>query len=155
MNKNILKTAGKDAYEVEYGYVNSIKINGIDEWFKVKIITEPRMFDSYCSDSSKLYFVENITEQAKLNTLEEINRIFLQGKPKHYHMHLKDAIAKDYEKLELRLEPNFKSKRLYSVKNKMYFKWFEPQADKLFQNYINNVKQDWGVTGIELGSKNY
>ena len=137
MNKNVLKTIGKDTYEVEFGYINTIKINGIDEWFKVKVITEPRMFDSYGSDSSKLYFVD------------------IQGKPKDYHGHLKETIAKDYEKLELKLESNFNSKRIHFVTNKMYFKWFASQEEQMFQNYMNGVKQDWGVSQIQIDNKIY
>lgn len=154
MNKKVLKTIGKDSYEVHIAYVNTLPINGIDEWFKVKVLTELRMFDSYGSDSSKLYFIDYITDEKKLETLKEINRILLQGKPKDYHSDY-NAVAKDYSKLILRVEPNLKSKKLHFVINKQYFKWVKPQTDMMFANYMSGVKQDWGVNTIKIGKDTY
>jgi len=143
LNKIILKTSGKNSQEYQYAFINSKDFNGVDEWHKVEINTELRMFDSDGSDSSKFIFVDNngIKLDTNADLLEKINKLF----------RFKSPLNKD-KNLSLFTEPNTKSKKLFLIRNKDYFKLTQPLQQQMFQGWFDGVKQDWnkqfGITDI-------
>lgn len=143
LNKIILKTSGKNSQEYQYAFINSKEFNDIDEWHKVEVNTELRMFDSYGSDSSKFIFVDSngVKIDANADLLEKINKLF----------RFKSPLNKD-KNLSLFTEPTTKSKKLSLIRNKDYFKLTKPLEQQMFQGWFDGVKQDWnqqfGITDI-------